>query len=148
MYDTQNKSIVEYVTIKDFPETKSIPTRNENGDGTYKFDVLKATKIPTRPDAHKNSIKDVEFKFSSNNNTPGILVSALDVTKMIAQNHEKLKDGRMYARVTLFMSARANRDGVVDSYSPYINNVEFIETTEVTKGLIDAAIGGNKDPQF
>lgn len=142
-----DKLIVEFVTIKDFPETKVVPKSDGNGDA-YKFDILKGTRIPNRADAHKNSIKEMEFKFSANNNTPGIEKSALEVTKMIAQNHDRLKKGELYARVSIFMSARTNKQGIVDSYSPYINNVEFIEVDDTTKPLVDAAIGSATQPTF
>lgn len=145
--NTQSKLITEYVIIKDFPETKSVGQR-ENGGEAYKFDVLKGVQIPSNPNASRQSIKEMEFKFSPNSNTPGIQKSAIEVTKMIAQQHARLLKGEIYAKVSLFMSGRKNKGGVVDTYTPYINNVEFIETDDTTRPYIEAALRGDEAPNF
>ena len=144
---TDNKMIVEHVVVTDCPETKTVSKQESDGND-YRYDILKGIRIPVRPDAHKSSIKNMEFKFSPNPNTPGIKKTALEVTRMIVKNEERLKAGELYAKVTLFMSPRSNKNGIVDSYAPYINDVELVESTEISRPLIDAALNVNKDPSF
>jgi len=134
----EEKLITEYVAIAGFPETKEVSVKE--GREVYKFDVLKGRKIPSNPNATKNSIKQVELKFSPNSNIPGIKKSAIEVTRMIAENFEKLKSGELYAKVSLFMSPRANKNGTIDTYVPYINDVEFLCADDTTRPYIQAAI--------
>ena len=144
--NNENKVITEYLTISSFPETKEAPMREE--DKVYRFDVLKGKRIPSSPSASRSSIKDMELKFSPNLNTPGIRTSAIEVTKQIAENLDSLKKGDMYAKVTVYMSPRSNRQGVSDFYTPYINNVELVATDDTTRPYIQAALTSDETPVF
>ena len=134
----EEKLITEYVVISSFPETKEVSVKE--GKEVYKFDVLKGRKIPSNPNATKNSVKQVELKFSPNSNIPGIKKSAIEVTRMIAEKFEQLKTGELYAKVSLFMSPRANKNGTIDTYVPYINDVEFAQVDDTTRPYVQAAI--------
>lgn len=141
------KMITEYVVIKNFPETETVASK-DNESNVYKFDVLVGTQIPNNANINRDYIKELKFRFSPNTNTPGIQKSAIEVTKDIARLHEKLKTGAVYAKVSLFMSGRKNKAGVIDSYVPYINNVEFVETDDKTRPYVQAAIGADETPTF
>lgn len=142
----EEKLITEYVTIASFPETKEVSTKE--GTDVYRFDVLKGRKIPNNPGVSRNAIKQVEFKFSPNSNIPGVKKSAIEVTRMIAERFDKLKAGELYAKVSVFMSPRANKNGTIDTYVPYINDVEFVEVDDVTRPYVQAAIESTTQLNF
>jgi hypothetical protein len=146
MNPQSNNLITQLVAIKAFPETKS--QVYNDGQDTYKYDVLKGIRIPTSATSNKNNIKKVEFKFSPNSNTPGVSKSALEVTKMIAERFDRLQKGELYAKVSLYMSPRTNKAGVVDTYTPYINDIEFVDADAHIKPCVEAALNADVIASF
>lgn len=140
--ENNGKTITEYLILKGFPETKKVT--NRDGNETYRFDCLVGTKIPKSTQTPKSSIRKVELKFSPNSNIPGVQTTALDATKLIAENKESLTRGEMFAKVVCYMSPKTNKQGVIDAYVPYINKVELIKVDENTKPYVDLALSADE----
>ena len=99
---------------------------------------LKTLLIPENPETTSIDVEEAEFIISSfNNNQPDYA----DLTDIYYENIRDFLQGNKYVKVEVIMGGRSMaRNKTIDTYSPYINKVEIVETSEETKPYIVSAL--------
>ena len=120
------------IAINKEPFTKKWQSASANGE----YDILPGVIIPHT--VTKKNLKEVELKISRET-MRNIKKNTLEISKMVLKNEDKLKSGDLYARVTCYM-APIVRNGVTNMFTPYINDVELVASSEEDKPKVVAAL--------
>jgi hypothetical protein len=73
--------------------------------------------------------------------------NALEIINLVATNINDLQTGKKYAKVNCYMGAIRN-NGVIKLFSPYINDIEIVETPEAHQPYVDSALNNGSMPKF
>ena len=131
-------NFVVNIAIDKEPYTKTWQTQQSKGE----YDVLPGVIIPSTATARKDNLKEVELKISREL-MQNVKKSTLEISKMIIKNEDNLKNGNLYAKVTCYM-APIERNGVTNMFTPYINDIELIQPSDLDRPKVVTALSKNK----